>query len=539
VVTLNFMREQFEFGYRQLAAPQPVKGRPSAVLVALAMFMAISSACDSSDPRSAEEDYSEDAATSGTKTQPAKGDKDASVAGESDASKGTQVGEGSEKCGDKTCKAPATCSDARCVCPEGYEDANDGSECKDIDECKARTADCSRGSVCKNEPGGYKCECNGPAYEADGDDCKCAEGYERDDDGFCAGDDGKACADGIDCKNGHCEGGICCALSCGEPGTCQVAEGAKCSDDGKSCVYPRADDGASCDDGKACTKDGTCKEGKCQESSEQTNCNDGNDCTDDSCAEPTGCRNLNNTASCDDGTGCTSEDKCVAGLCAGTEKDCTASADACNVGACNRGTGECTKEARKTSATCDDQNSCTTGDSCREGTCVGPTSACGTNATACAPGAAGEPNMCTCAESFVSFQGRCVPMNDECQRDNPCSPNADCIDPSNTDGDLTCACKAGFTGNGVDCSATDPCATNPCGMGGTCTNGEAGRYTCACAAGTREVGGKCGCDLAGTFGVRATQTISWADVDQFLEDGVVQTETYVLQRTATTPRAIS
>lgn len=488
------------------------------------------SACDSAEPRSAEEDYAEDASTGDKASATSKRDAGA----DSDASRGTSVGNAEQagaKCGDKTCKEPATCEDEKCVCPGGYEDVDgDGSECKDIDECKERTAECSRGSVCKNEPGGYKCECSGPAYEQDGDDCKCAEGYERNDDGFCAGDDGKACDDGIDCKNGNCEGGICCAVSCGEPGECQVTDGAKCSEDGKSCIYPRAEDGTSCDDGKACTRDGTCKAGKCQESKEPTNCNDNNPCTDDSCEEPTGCRNVNNTATCDDGTSCTSDDKCSAGVCKGVEKDCSAESDVCNVGACDRESGECVKEPRKTSVTCDDNNSCTTGDSCKDGMCVGSTSACGANATGCEPGSEGEPNMCSCADGFVSFQGRCVPENDECQRENPCSENADCIDPSNTDGDLTCTCKPGFSGNGVECVESDPCASNPCGMGGTCTNTGDGKYDCECAAGTRKVGGKCGCDLAGTFGVKATQTISWQDVDQFVEDGVVQTATWALHR---------
>jgi hypothetical protein len=496
-------------------------------MVAFGLFL---SACDSAEPRSGDDDLAEDAATDDTTS--AQRAKDAST-DKGDASTGTQVaqGRGGAECGDQTCKEPATCDDGKCACPKGYEDVKgDGSDCKDIDECKERTAECSRGAVCKNEPGAYKCECDGPAYKQDGDDCGCADGYERDDDGFCAGADGKACADGIDCENGNCEGGICCAVSCGEPGECQVADAAKCSADGKSCIYPRAEDGATCDDGKGCTKDGTCKEGKCQESTEPTNCNDGNPCTDDSCEEPNGCRNVNNTATCDDGTSCTSEDKCSAGQCKGAEKDCSESADVCNVGACDRESGECVKEPRTTSAACDDANSCTLGDSCKDGECVGATSACGANATGCEPGDEGEPNECSCSNDFVAFEGRCVPTNDECQRDNPCSEDADCTDPSNTDGDLTCTCKPGFSGNGVDCVVSDPCAANPCGMGGTCTNSGEGKYTCECEEGSREVGGKCGCDLSGTFGVRSTQTISWQDVDQFLEDGVVQTETWALHR---------
>jgi hypothetical protein len=521
------MREQIRLSNRWLAVlPQLAT---AGVLTSLLLL----GACGESDARSGEEDYA-DAAT-GDKASPNTGDKkDAGAKDDAKTGDDVKTGDGDsaqsgDKCGDSTCKG-GKCEDDKCVCADGYELAD--GECKDIDECKARKDDCSGGAVCKNEPGGFKCECTGPAYEQDGEACKCAEGYERDDDGYCAGADGKACKDGIDCQNAHCEGGICCAISCGEPGECQVTDGAKCSEDGKSCVYPRADDGASCDDNKACTKDGTCKEGKCQESTEPTNCNDGNPCTDDSCEEPAGCKNANNTGTCDDGSACTSEDKCSGGECTGTSKDCSASADVCNVGACDDATGECKKEPRTTSATCDDMNSCTSDDACKDGACTGATNACGTNATACEPGAGGEPNMCTCAESFVSFEGRCVPMNDECQRMNPCSPNADCIDPSNTDGDLTCQCKRGFTGDGVDCVQSDPCATNPCGMGGTCANdpGAPNGYTCTCGEGTRPTGGKCGCDLAGTFAVRTLSTIGWKDIDQFLEDGDVTAYTYVLQK---------
>jgi hypothetical protein len=66
-------------------------------------------------------------------------------------------------------------------------------------------------------------------------------------------------------------------------------------------------------------------------------------------------------------------------------------------------------------------------------------------------------------------------------------------------------------------------------MGGTCKNDDKGGYTCTCAAGQRELGGKCGCDLTGTFGLRARQIQSWKNVDRFLEDGEVVTFTYALQ----------
>jgi hypothetical protein len=496
--------------------------------VAAAALLAFLSACDSNEARTADENFESDSGTKeGTKEQPSQGRKDASTdSGES----AVETGGGGAKCGDTTCGKNATCEDDKCVCADGYKDVEeDGSKCEDIDECKERTAECSRGSVCKNKPGGYDCECNGPAYEKDGDECACAEGYERNDAGLCVGDDGLACADGIDCKNGHCEGKICCAVSCGEPGICQTAEGASCTKDGKKCTYPTAEDGESCDDGQACFQDGTCEKGKCQKSTKPTNCDDKNPCTDDSCEEPSGCRNANNTGACDDDNACTSDDVCLGGRCGGTEKDCSASADTCNVGACDRETGECGQAPRKTSAVCDDADPCTTGDACDEGKCVGATPACGANSTSCTAGADGAPNECACAEGFVPFEARCVPMNDECQVENPCAADADCIDPSNDAGDLTCECRPGFTGDGRECVASDPCATNPCGEGGTCTNGTGGTYTCECGAGLREIDGKCGCDFTGTFGLRSTTTISWQNLTG-VEDGVVQTQTFVLHR---------
>lgn len=497
-------------------------------------------ACDSSEPRAADEDFGSEAdSSSDEKKSPESGrDADASVDGStskdvktSDGEKKADAGDKSSAadkgCGEETCSEPAECKDDRCVCPKGYEDVEgDGSKCEDIDECKERTDDCQGGTVCKNEPGGFSCNCSGPAYVKKDDSCACAEGYSRNDDGNCVGKDGMACADNFDCESGACEGEICCAQACADPGECQTTEGATCSD-GKTCKYPRAEDGSACDDGKACTTDGTCKEGKCMESPTALDCDDNNPCTDDSCEEPTGCRNQNNTATCDDGDACTSMDQCTSGECKGDEVDCSAAADVCNVGACDSKSGECIKQPRKESVECDDANSCTTGDTCEEGICTGGGSACGPNATACEPG---EVNMCTCQPDFVSYEGRCVPTNDECQSANPCSPDAVCTDPSNMEGDVTCACKPGFKGDGKECVATNPCATEPCGAGGTCNDLGDGKYSCTCPTGQRELGGTCTCDLSGDFALRIRQEVQWKDIDDFVEDGNATPDWWLLVR---------
>jgi hypothetical protein len=60
-----------------------------------------------------------------------------------------------------------------------------------------------------------------------------------------------------------------------------------------------------------------------------------------------------------------------------------------------------------------------------------------------------------------------------------CDANGVC---KNVPGSFTCACKPGYTGNGVSCADVNECANSPCGTGGTCTN-LVNAYSCACAAG--------------------------------------------------------
>lgn len=482
-------------------------------------------ACGSDEDGSKKSELKQDASVDAGEEPETPEDRDAAEGGEK-PSTGTP-----KSCDDLKCDEPATCEEldgkARCACPSGYDDTKgDGSECKDKDECaSADDNDCDSNASCENEPGGYECKCKA-GYAGDGKSCECGEGYVASE-GTCLAKDSGKCEDDLDCENGNCVSGICCATACGSPdGICKTTKGATC-EDGKTCKYPVSPDGEACEDGDACSSGSTCKAGACEAGTMPVDCNDGNPCTDDSCDATFGCRNANNTSACDDASACTTNDTCSTGVCAGTNSvNCATAADSCNAGVCNPADGTCGKQPVADGTLCDDNSSCTLTDQCNAGTCGGQGNACGINANTCTPG---TPNACTCKDTFLESNGECVPTTNECDA-NPCSPNAKCFDPSNNAGDVTCKCNAGFEGDGRSCTATMPCAGNPCGDSrGTCTTGAAGTYTCACAAGFREVAGKCVCDLSGTFVTKQSYLASWSG-ETGVEDGSETTYSWSIER---------
>jgi hypothetical protein len=153
---------------------------------------------------------------------------------------------------------------------------------------------------------------------------------------------------------------------------CDLAEGictwtpttAACTDDGDlctkdvcdagACTHPAADNGTACTpDADECTLD-QCQAGECVHPFDDVACDCATDeqcadddvCTDETCNNGA-CEITNNTASCDDNNACTSADVCAAGECGGTnntdpcnDNDVCTVPDACSAGACT-GTNVC------------------------------------------------------------------------------------------------------------------------------------------------------------------------------------------------------
>lgn len=82
---------------------------------------------------------------------------------------------------------------------------------------------------------------------------------------------------------------------------------------------------------------------------------------------------VNEGGLCDDGQGCTTGDRCVAGLCIGTLKDCSASVvdPQCQASTCAEPSGTCAVVNLQNNTACDDGNACTQTDTCQSGSCTG------------------------------------------------------------------------------------------------------------------------------------------------------------------------
>jgi hypothetical protein len=194
---------------------------------------------------------------------------------------------------------------------------------------------------------------------------------------------GTSCSDGNACNGAEaCDGaGACrpgtpvtCAASdqCHDAGVCDPATGA--------CSNPAKSNGTVCDDGNACTLDDTCQAGACA-SGATLNCAASDQCHAAGVCDPASglCSNPAKAdgASCNDGNACTQSDSCQAGVCTGANPVVCPAADQCHLGGtCDTSTGVCSNPAKADGASCNDGNSCTAGDMCVAGACMPGTASC-------------------------------------------------------------------------------------------------------------------------------------------------------------------
>jgi N-acetylneuraminic acid mutarotase len=289
---------------------------------------------------------------------------------------------------------------------------------------------------------------------------------------------GISCIANGECQSGFCVDAFCCNTACngGVCDGCSIATGS--SANGTCTQFS----GVVCNDSNACTTTDLCQAGTCVGSNPvicpaPDNCHDVGVCNVGTgvCSNP---QKANGTA-CNDNNLCTTTDTCQNGICTGNSVICPVPDQCHTQGACNPATGVCAANPSKADGTaCNDGTACTNPDTCQSGTCTGA------NPVVCP-----LPDQC-------HVQGVCLPATGTCTNPQKANGTA-CVDATLCTVNDTCQNGGCVGGNPVTCSALDNCHTagvcnpatgtcsNPLKADGTaCSDGNACTSSDTCVAGT-------------------------------------------------------
>jgi hypothetical protein len=291
--------------------------------------------------------------------------------------------------------------------------------------------------------------------------------------------DGTACDDSNACTSGdHCQSGSCiptATVTCFAIDSCHVV--GVCAQSTGVCSNPAKPDGFSCNDNNACTSGESCQSGVCGAPTSTVSCSPLDQCHDVGVCSPLtgGCSTPNKAdgTACNDGNACTIGETCQSGICGTPTSIVTCRAlDQCHdVGACDRATGACSNPSKPDGTTCDDGNACTTGETCQGGTCSGGTAVTCTaldqchDVGTCDPAARGCSNPNKADGTACNDDNSCT-MGESCQ-------NGVCGSPTST---IACTAADECHRVGTCDTVTGACSNPPqpdgtlCG-GGTCMSG--------------------------------------------------------------------
>ena len=361
--------------------------------------------------------------------------------------------------------------------------APDGLQCDDGKPCTIGDQ-CLTGS-CK----GKVLVCN------QGDPC--ADDFCDEKTGSCAQkpkEDGVACDDGNECTTKNaCKGGTCIGVQWKDSDQCDDKNA--CTSDGCSpksgCFHVPAND-KFCDDGNACTELDKCFGGKC--AGQAKGCDDNKPCTKDACDPNNGnCTNISFVGPCDDGKKCTQNTLCLDGKCEGEAVKCDDD-NPCTTDFCDSLIG-CKYVAKAGGAPCSDGVSCTHNDKCDGGKCKGD-DMCLECVTDVQCVGLNDGNLCTgqwrCVEVSKGLKAceldqdtvvKCPATEDECSG-YACDPKtAKCSLSTKDEGtpclsadkcvvadSKTCSKDGKCVGDQADCNDDEPCTVDACDKAKGCTH---------------------------------------------------------------------
>ena len=286
--------------------------------------------------------------------------------------------------------------------------------------------------------------------------------------------DGNACTTSDTCQTGVCTGGP--APNCNDSNACTT----DACNTSTGCTHTNVTNGTSCNDGNACTTPDTCQTGVCT-GGPAPNCNDSNACTTDACNTSTGCThtNVTNGTSCNDGNACTTPDTCQTGVCTGGPAPNCNDSNACTTDACNTSTG-CTHTNVTNGTSCNDGNACTTPDTCQTGVCTGGPAPNCNDSNACTTDACNTSTGCThtnVTNGTSCNDGNACTTPDTCQT-GVCTggpaPNCNDSNACTTDAcNTSTGCTHTNVTNGTSCNDGNACTTPDTCQTGVCIGGPA------------------------------------------------------------------
>ncbi|HVY24897.1 MAG TPA: S8 family serine peptidase [Polyangiaceae bacterium] len=358
-----------------------------------------------------------------------------------------------------TCSNPAKPDDTAC---------NDGSKCTQSDTCQAGVCTGASAITCTASD---QCHSAGTCDAATG---VCSNPKKAD---KTACDDGNACTQTDTCQAGVCTGAspITCTASdqCHSAGTCDAATGL--------CSNPAKTNGSACNDGSKCTRTDTCQAGVCSGANPVTcaaldQCHDAGTCdgATGACSNPA----KSNGATCDDGNACTRTDTCQAGACQGASPVVCAAVDECHqAGVCDTATGACSNPAKVNGSPCDDGDACSQTDTCQGGTCTGK------NPVICP-----APDQCHDAGSCDGASGVCSnpakPNGSACNDGNTCTRSDSCqAGVCVGSSPVVCVASDQCHDAGVCDTLTGACSNPQKADGAACDDGDGCTQTDSCTAG--------------------------------------------------------
>jgi hypothetical protein len=358
----------------------------------------------------------------------------------------------------------------KCVCPAGLEEKK--GQCvdpktaylADIDNCGAAGVKCPHTKCQVAVCTGGTC---GLAPNAAAVSRSC--------------DDGKAWTTKDVCQaDGSCAGTL---TPCDPPDQCHET-GVRDRATGV-CSYAPKPNGASCNDGNACTQTDACQDGVCVGGNPVV-CTASDSCHEVGTCDPkTGqCSNpvKPNGTSCSDNNACTDTDTCQEGVCtSGTSVTCN-SPGPCQVegsGVCNEAKGQCEYTTQGDGSPCEDGNLCTRDDTCQAGVCVGGNLVVCTASDSCHEGGACDPQTGVCSNPAKTDGGPCgggvCTTEGTCQAGTctggtavVCDTPGPCQEGPGTCNPTTGECEYATKADGSTCDDGDPCSTMSLCHQGTC-----------------------------------------------------------------------